>query len=749
MAKYNWRLHVEKDSSSDIETADIYSNIEDLEDGQPYLSVDVPANAGGVFDQATSLKGYVQGTTYKYDNLALSAYVVPDGESEPFRLKQRSGKEFANAKLLYTKPGKYRLTLPDNITRFVAYGVGAGSLVDTKSLKTLNYNTIHNAIQPTTPLTTVSYAGERMEVPMYQKVNNIGSGITGYKYNANGYFDKVDTLEKNSIEYYGTPSGRWSVPDKKYLHGPSADSRVKIFSVGENKTVDITVAGNEMDKNAMRGLEESIDITLPEAIYTYYPQRLAYARPNDTNVLMNTDTIYDSNIQKIPTKIEVTTISTGGFGSKADFATGSQDVENYEFIGSVRPEYLNEIFKLPLVYDVASQYDYTTLNLTQVNSSIYFVKDSDSEECGRIDFGSRNLPFTTIDSLEVEERLEPKPNQPFKGYPGAPTGTDANGKLLNVDNLPSYVKTIINTYGVGKGVNGLAVMQPFFSYNIEDTPPGKAGQITSPVLMGGKGGNIASKGEDGKVSRYAYIDPDYNIKYYRSGSGGGGGSVNITLWDINNPDELSDRMMISMRTDTTIHGSRIKDFTNLKYPEAHVGNAIVLRMGGELDQSTTKIIHPNTGAVAIVYGQDIESGVIPVFTWAIPHRSASVPYTDAPVYKYRELHGNLPFALKTFTISPDLIVNEGVEYSRADMARWDKNISNRVVIQYKNQEGQWTEYTEIVTREIKDINIITYLLPLSNYSDQWRIVLRGQDGKTLQDGVTIDSYSIYDDNDDD
>lgn len=775
MAKYNWRLHVEKDSSSTIETADIYSTTTELEDGQPYLRVNVPVSTGVDYNPNNCLKGYVQGTTDLYDDAALSAYVLPEDSDSPFRLKKFSGKQFVTTKLLYDTPGTHTLTLPPGITRFVAMGIGAGSSFQFASNKGAEYDTIKKGSRYDTPQTSVTYNGQSMEVPIEWKLDHLTPGeITGYKYNTQGYFDVENNLSKNSVEYYGTPSGVYNPTTKMYKHSSSGDFRAKIFNISEtgDRTVTIQVAGISNYRNPLHGLTETININQKKQIDYIYPVQNTELNRNINEIVFNGETEYQ------PYVVKVWLIEAGAEGSRANFGTFNGDYDNFNFDifmnllssddikristqrykadtavilgpGSTLKKYLS---KGILKNSEAIDYEKSLIEQRGSLYSSVLVGRSDNLEIALGGLKPSSIPILLPDdSAQASSQYNNIPIPiPFADPSLAKQYfSTTNIDSIQRDEIPSHIRKILDEDpNIGRGINGVPVLQPFISSST-------TGISTSEfILEGGRGGDIYQYGDNGKVSKFSYLNDDYTQTYYKSGSGGMGGIVSCKTVVLRN--DVYDGHSVKVIFDPGVRNINGDKSTYTKEAETdptmrwyYLRDAAVVEYGGELELSATKLMYPNTGAVSIVYGSNIESGNIPNYTWGIPNRSFAIQptSTSAPLYTYRELQGILPFSPKRFYVSADLIGADDATYSTESATLWNKDLS-AAILEYKNEAGVWTNFkteSRKITITKTEDNTAVIDVPLRIYSTQWRLSMPDTNpSSVLKSGISINSYEIYD-----
>ena len=362
------------------------------------------------------------------------------------------------------------------------------------------------------------------------------------------------------------------------------------------------------------------------------------------------------------------------------------------------------------------------------------ASDYSSELSFRVSSNNHNGVPVTV-SRDFSEKPSP-PNitgvTPYdnKPIPGgiALARNDENPSMPSINNLtlPSMV---------GYGQTGESIRQPYIE--------GLAG-YDEPMLEGGAGGAPGQNGSPGKVSKFAILNDDLTISYFKSGSGGAGGKITTgQMFDVGGAFLSMDDMANSY---TNCSAEVINSDTALN-TIGHSGYIEAI-WGGALSPKTIKMLHPTEGAVILMYGPDIESGLIPLYVWELEYKSISTK--NVVEYKLNGIEGCTPFSPKKFVLEKSVELITGDSVANADTAvvtERDKVTPENCVLEYFDTESnQWKNFVgdgrtaTFTTNEGK----IVIDIPLRLYATKWRVRCTANPTGNLQASPHIVSYEVYD-----
>lgn len=334
-----------------------------------------------------------------------------------------------------------------------------------------------------------------------------------------------------------------------------------------------------------------------------------------------------------------------------------------------------------------------------------------------LDFSRKPAP-PTISGITVHD------DRPLPGGI-ALTPNDENQSQPSINNIRLPDKA-------GYGEDGESIKQPYIE---------RLAGFDEPMLSGGLGGAPGRNGSPGKVSKFAILNDDLTISYFKSGSGGAGGV--ITTGKVINDSYIQGK-----------HGGNGTGYQYNKITVTNTGNTInhpayiEAIWGGGLSHKTLKVLHPTAGAVILMYGPDIESGLIPLYVWELEYKSISTKNTVE--YKLNGLEGCIPFSPKKFILEKSVELTTGDTVTNAGtavVAERDKVTSNNCVVEYFDTESnRWKNFVgdgRTATFSTSEGKIVVDI-PLRIYATKWRVRCTANATGNLQASPHILSYELYD-----
>ena len=624
--------------------------------------------------------GYVQGTRNLTDDLAIDAYVKKNGVEEVFRLKSVSGLEIPSATVVFTATSRQTtFTLPKGITRVLAIAISSGL-----KAPIIYDDDTHEGIRPLQNAKVVGKSTAVLDSGNGQLFISKDTPIRGFLLNrTTGMLEVATNVRDNFQNYFGITTAI-QTPRGTYQHSNQSSFRAKLFNVKtevENATLNITVPTAYNDP--MNGIVEAKNITV------------ATSRVNSPNIegVETNGTTYGGNLTA---PIVINAIGNGGVGGKPMSPNHTRVATDYTPTLKVHIEGYGETY-----VDVAEGGDgHTNFNWRE-----------------DFDFSKKPSP-PNISGITVHDNIP---------IPGGIA-------LTSNDESPSQpsINNIILPDKAGYGEDGESIKQPYIE--------GLSG-YDEPILSGGLGGAPGRNGAPGKVSKFAILNDDLTISYFKSGSGGAGGV--ITTGKLVTDDYIQEK-----------HGGSDNHYEYSEITVTNTGNTIGYPSyieaiwGGILSPKTLKVLHQTEGAVILMYGPDIESGLIPLYVWELEYKSISTKNTVE--YKLNGIEGCAPFSPKKFVLEKSVELTTGDSVANADtavVAERDKVAPENCVLEYFDTESnQWKNFVgdgrtaTFTTSEGK----IVIDIPLRLYATKWRVRCTANPTGNLQASPHIVSYEVYD-----
>lgn len=632
--------------------------------------------------------GYVQGTRNLTDDLAIDAYVKKNGVEEVFRLKSLSGLEIPSATVVFTATSRQTtFTLPKGITRVLAIVISSGIRNKFSGGK----NDLYGGILPPQNAIVTGKTGVNVDSGKGQQFVSVDSPIRGFLLNrTTGMLEVAPNVTTNFQNYYGIPTAIQTV-NGLYKHVKQSSIRAKLFNVKtEVDNATLTIATPTAYTDPLTGVVEATKVASTQ-------KRISSPMIQESPSLGDHADISTGNeIESV--SISVNVIGNGGVGAKpmSPFHTGTTT------------DYSSELkFKLS-------------------GERRYSQMDSGQPYDMELDFSEKPAP-PSLSGITVHDA------RPLPGGV-AIRNNDENPNRPSINNIQIPPKA-------GYGQDGESIRQPYIE--------GLAG-YDEPMLAGGLGGAPGQNGAPGKVSKFAILNDDLTISYFKSGSGGAGGK--ITTGKVIN-DTLLDRL----DTGYDAEYSRRIGYSNVSISVVNSNSAqntigrsgyIEATWGGTLDPETLRVLHPTEGAVILMYGPDIESGLIPLYVWELEYKSISTK--NVVEYKLNGIEGCTPFSPKKFVLEKSVELTTGDSVANADTAvaaELNKVTPENCILEYFDTESnQWKNFVgdgRTATFSTSEGKIVIDI-PLRLYATKWRVRCTANPTGNLQASPHIVSYEVYD-----